>query len=187
MSTNVSSPTADTPRAENSARVLHALENNLLEELRQSYARDGTIGDDLLESLYFLYNEPLFDALNQIDRMEQQLYETKPAGEQATASDNNNADLDKSLVLCVRCPSGRRVYQTKGFGSSDINHYILFEDLLFCSCARYKYDVLGGGGGGVSFVACKHQILVKLLRAMNKIGAKSVSDPEMATLIKQMQ
>ena len=94
--------------------MLHALENDLLEELTQSYARDGTIGDDLLETLYFLYNEPLFDALNQIDRMEQQFNETKPSGEQAAMNKlNNSAYLDKSLVLYGRCPSGRQKKESK--------------------------------------------------------------------------
>ena len=151
--------------------ALKELENNLLDQLRFAYEKENTINDDLLESLHFIYKNPLLEALNQIDKHEQKL-----------ASDARIATSAYDLVTVIRCETAatRVVYQVKG-SLNDVNYYIV-ENLNFCACPSFKYNVLNKN----EYNYCKHMILVKLLKAMNKLAVKYVKDTELADLIKQI-
>ena len=140
------------------------LEKNLLDQLRATFEAEKTISDELLESLFFIYKNPLIEALNQIDK--HNLQEAKSAD-------------SLSLVTFISCPSvpNRSIYQVKG----SLNYY-LFESLNFCACSSYKFNILNRS----EFVYCKHMILVKLLKAMNKLNYKHVNDSELIELIKQI-
>lgn len=154
------------------------LENNLLDQLESTFASEQTIGDDLLESLFFIYKNPLLEALNQIDKAEQkELQENKMAKQKGANSPTNSLDL-VTEVSCSSVP-GRVIYSVKGTNGLA---YYLFESLQFCACASFKHNVLGRS----EFVYCKHMVLVKLLKAMNKLSFKYVKESELIDLIKQI-
>lgn len=145
--------------------VFNELEINLLEQLEITFEKDNLITDDLLESFYFIYKNPLLEALNQIDKHD------------LNNSSSGSANL---LATCIKCESSDRcIYQVKG--SIGINYY-LFKCLNFCSCSSFKYNVLNKN----EYIYCKHIIIVKLLKAMNKISLKHVKDTEFVELIKQI-
>jgi hypothetical protein len=155
------------------------LENNLLDQLEYSFVLEKTIGDDLLESLFFIYKNPLLEALNQIDKAEQkESIENKIAKQKGTGSPTTSS-LD--LVTEVSCSSvpGRTIYAVKG--TNGLTYY-LYESLNFCGCASFKHNVLGRS----EFVYCKHVILVKLLKAMKKLSFRYVKESELIDLIKQI-
>lgn len=154
------------------------LEKNLLDQLESTFSSEHTIGDDLLESLFFIYKSPLFEALNQIDKAEQKDLQDKKMARQRGA-DSPTSSLD--LVTEVSCSSvpGRVIYTVKG--TSGLAYY-LFESLNFCACASFKHNVLGRS----EFVYCKHMVLVKLLKAMHKLSFKYVKESELIDLIKQI-
>jgi predicted nucleic acid-binding Zn finger protein len=156
----------------NIVSVYKDLESELLEQLRQAHEKENTISDEMLESLYFIYRSPLLEALNQMDKHE--LERQKSTDPNANTESNSLVTLFKS----EKQPS-RIVYQVKG--SMGINYY-LFERLSFCSCASFKYDVLGK----IDCMYCKHMIMVKLAKAMNKLHVKVVNDAELIDFIKQM-
>mgnify|MGYP002628395426 CR=1 FL=1 len=147
------------------------LETNLLDQLKSSYTADKTINDDFLESLYFIYKSPLLEALNQIDKCEKKILQECPP--QALA------DTLFDLVISIQCVSvpNRVIYQVKG--SFD---YYLYENLNFCGCPSFKYGVLNSN----EHVYCKHMILVKLLKAMNRMKVKYVNHTELVDIIKQI-
>ncbi len=146
------------------------LEKNLLDQVELIYEKEKNISDDLLESLYFVYKNPLLEALNQIDKQNEQ-----------NAKTENHHNFDQNLVTCIVSESQppRAVYQVKG--SVGI-HYYLFESLKFCSCSSFKFNVLSKN----EYIYCKHIIIVKLLKAMNKINFKHVKDTDLVELIKQI-
>ncbi len=159
----------------NDHQAFKQLEANLLEQFKSSYEAEKTINDDFLESLYFIYKTPLLEALNQIDLCEKKILQDSLA---VTQHDTLNAHLF-DLVTAIECTSvpGQVVYQVKG--SFD---YYLFESLNFCACPGFKYGVLNSGES----VYCKHIVLVKLVRAMNKLRIKYVKETEFVELIKQV-
>jgi predicted nucleic acid-binding Zn finger protein len=152
--------------------VYKDLESDLLEQLRVAFERENTISDELLESLYFIYKGPLLEALNQMDKHEL---------DKQKATDHNATTESSSLVSLLKSEKhpNRFVYQVKG--SMGINYY-LFERLSFCSCSSFKYDVLGKN----EYFYCKHMIMIKLLKAMNKLHVKIVKDTELIDFIKQI-
>lgn len=156
----------------NDYAVYKDLEKNLLDQLEIHYERESTISDDLLESLYFIYKAPLLEALNQIDKYNEQKLKQDTA---------NNNQAEQYLCQCIvgEPKSNRMVYQVKG--SIGINYY-LFESLTFCPCTSFKYNVLTKS----DYIYCKHIILVKLLKAMKKISFKHVKDTDLYELIKQI-
>lgn len=147
--------------------VYKDLEKNLLEQLELTFERDNCISDDLLESLYFIYKNPLLEALNQIDK-------------QNELQSRSELTIDQHLAVCYISESKRLLYQVKG--SIGINYY-LFESLNFCSCSSFKYNVLSKS----EYLSCKHLIIVKLLKSMNKITFKHVKDIDLTELIKTIQ
>ena len=149
------------------------LEKNLLEQLELIYEKEKNISDDLLESLYFIYKSPLLEALNQIDKQNEQ--------NEQNAKTGKPQPLDQNLATCIVSESQppRVIYQVKG--SIGINYY-LFESLKFCSCSSFKFNVLSKN----EYIYCKHIIIVKLLKAMNKINLKHVKDTDLVELIKQI-
>jgi len=146
------------------------LEKNLLEQLELTFEKENNISDDLLESLFFIYKAPLLEALNSIDKQNE-----------LKAKADRPQPFDQHLAMCIvsetRPP--RAVYQVKG--SIGINYY-LFECLNFCSCSSFKFNVLSKH----EYIYCKHIIIVKLLKAMNKITFKHVKDTDLVELIKQI-
>ena len=165
--------------------VFRELEKSLLEQLAETYAKEKCISDDLLESLFFIYKNPLLEALNEIDKFEQQLQTEKNTPrllvDPLVAINHQSTVRSRSLVTVVKAqPSGHIIYQVKG--SMGINYY-LFEFLSFCPCTSFKYNVLYKS----EYAHCKHVILVKLLRAMDKLGLKTCTDLELVDFIKQIQ
>lgn len=163
--------------------ILRKLEENLLGELQASYEKEATISDDLLESLYFLYKNPLFEALNQIDKyLESNNDDPKDAvlivSAAATANSKPKSSPPVTRIKCEQ--SNQQLYQVKG--SMDVNYY-LFEALNFCTCSSFKYNVLAR----FDYFYCKHIIMVKLLLAMNKVDEKVVKQTDMIELIQQIQ
>jgi len=174
----------------NDRLILHELESNLLEQLSIFYSKEKFISDDLLESLYFIYKNPLLEALNQIDKYEQKMHQVKQDTDEKQPIGNHE---DKELVILFKSNDSRalnrHVYQVKG--SMDINYYLFDDHTNFCSCSSFKYNVLGltasnSGTKGES-VYCKHMILLKLFKAMNRIVIKYVKDTELVQLIKRIQ
>ncbi len=156
------------------------LESNLLEQLKTSYEAEKTINDDLLESLYFIYKNPLLEALNQIDISEKKILQDSTVVNQNTL--NIHPESSKNLldlVTAIKCTviPDQVVYQVKG--SFD---YYLFETLNFCACPGFKYGVLNSSES----LYCKHIVLVKLVKAMNKLKVKYVKESEFVESIKQI-
>lgn len=158
----------------NNIRLLNDLEANLLDQLKISYATEGTISEDMLESLHFIYKSPLLEVLNAIDK---QLAD-ESSGDPLVAK----KAFDNPLVVLFKCENDpkRRVFMVKGF--TDLS-YFLFDALKFCTCQSFKYNVLGR----LDYFYCKHIILAKLLIAMDKIVEKEVKDTEMVEMIRQIQ
>jgi len=164
----------------NSYSIYIELERTLLEDLKTSYEKDKCIGDELLESLHFVYKSPLLEALNQIDKNEKENIEE-------ISNVNQNS---KCLVMQIKCekssttsnvdPDLPHLYQVKG--SLGINYY-LFENVNYCSCSSFKFNIFHK----FNTVYCKHMILIKILGAMNKIPVKYVKENEFIELIKQIQ
>ncbi len=170
--------------------IFHELESNLLEQLSLFYCKEKFISDDLLESLYFIYKNPLLEALNLIDKYEQKSQQPKQGTEEKHHTSNQE---DRDLVILFKSNDeralNRRVYQVKG--SMDINYYMFGDHINFCSCSSFKYNVLvsttsTGGGKGES-IYCKHMVLLKLFKAMNRIVVKYVKDNELVQLLKRIQ
>jgi len=170
--------------------IVHVFDSNLLEQLGLFYCKEKFISDDLLESLYFIYKNPLLEALNQIDKYEQKLQQAKQDTEEKQAIGNQD---DKELVILFKSNDqralNRHVYQVKG--SMDINYYLFGDHINFCSCSSFKYNVLASiasnsSGKGES-IYCKHMVLLKLFKAMNRIVIKYVKDTELAQLFKRIQ
>lgn len=166
--------------------VVRNLERNLLDELRIYYDRERTINDDLLESLHFVYKNPLFEALNQIDK---HVHTTTDVVDlvvgQATKTTKSTSS---SLVTVIKCDDSSsngvvrpHLYQVKG--SMDLNYYYLFEELTFCACSSFKFNVLGRG----EYFYCKHLVMAKLLVAMRRVDERVVTDSEMSDLIRLIQ
>lgn len=153
------------------------LETNLLSQLRTQYEVDKRISDDLLGSLYFIYKSPLLEALNQIDRLNQRV----DLQNKNQNLHNGGTFLENNLVTVISCSKfpNRTIY--KVLGSTGVNYY-LYESLRYCGCQSFKYNVLYRD----EMVYCKHIILVKLIKSMNKLNAKHVSDTELLDLIKQI-
>jgi predicted nucleic acid-binding Zn finger protein len=164
----------------NSHSIFIELERTLLDDLKSSYEKDKCIGDELLESLHFIYKSPLLEALNQIDKIEKENIEE---------TSNANLNYSKSLVVQIKCEKSSKngdttdlphFYQVKG--SIGINYY-LFENVNYCSCSSFKFNIFHK----FNIVYCKHMILIKLLNAMNKIPVKYVKENEFIELIKQIE
>jgi predicted nucleic acid-binding Zn finger protein len=174
----------------NDYKILKELEISLLEQLRDSYEKEKLVSDDLLESLYFIYKNPLLEALNTIDKFDQQeqslLNETPKYIDLNTTTNTNataitaNKQPNKNLVTLLRSNSNRFVYQVKG--SIGIYYYI-FNNVNFCTCSSFKFNVLNK----FKYLYCKHLIMIKLLKAMNKINERHIKDTEMANIVRQIQ
>ena len=145
--------------------ILLNLEESLLEELKICYEKDKIIKDDLLESLYFVYKNPLLEVLNSIDKYDQQV---------KNPDDKTNPEPLATLIKCDK----RFIYQVKG----SINYY-LFDKINFCSCSSFKYNVLHKS----EYLYCKHLVMVKIISAMNRVAIKEVNQQELSQLIKQIQ
>ena len=154
------------------------LETNLLIQLKSQYEVDKRISDDLLDSLYFIYKSPLLEALNQIDKLDQRI-DQQSKHKQAQQTGENS--LDNNLVTVISCLKfpNRSIY--KVLGSNGFNYY-LYESLRYCGCQSFKYNVLNRN----EFVYCKHMILIKFIKAMNRLVSKTVSETELLDLIKQI-
>jgi hypothetical protein len=166
----------------NDLTILKNLENNLLNELKETYEKEKCISDDLLESFYFLYKNPFMEALNQIDKHEQQLIvnQQKVTIGQLNANQSNEEDSSSLVCQIKGRHSSRFIYRVKG--STNINYY-LFENINFCTCQSFKYQTLQN----FENLHCKHIILIKLYKAMNKVTVKIVDDNELVHLIKLIQ
>jgi predicted nucleic acid-binding Zn finger protein len=163
--------------------VLKELEASLLEQLKSTYSQEKCISDDLLESLHFLYKDPLLEALNQIDKFEEQLQlQSKPPRLlDPNAVPANNTAQSKSPVTVIKGEtSGRFVYQVRG--SQGVNYY-LFDKVNFCSCSSFKHNILNR----FDFLYCKHIIMIKLLKAMDKVQVRCVRETELVDFIKQIK
>jgi predicted nucleic acid-binding Zn finger protein len=141
----------------NTFKLIDSFEANLLEKLKETYSENQQISDSLLESLYFLYKNPLLEALHLLDKYAQ----------------------DTSLSVTEICDesTGRRIYQVTG--STGFTYY-LFKTLNFCTCASFKFNILKN----FEYIYCKHIIVIKLSIALNKLNRKSVSSTELSDLIK---
>ena len=169
--------------------ILNNLEKTLLDDLKFSYEKEKCIGDELLESLHFFYKNPLLEALNQIDKFEKDLIDdisnvTNKQGSLVTLIKCIRSLKSNELALNVNTreevkTENSLIYQVKG--SIGINYY-LFENINFCSCSSFKYNIFHK----FDFIYCKHVVLVKLLNAMNKIAVKYVKENEFIELIKQI-
>ena len=174
----------------NDRLILHELESNLLEQLGLFYSKEKFISDDLLESLYFVFKNPLLEALNQIDKYEQKMQQAKQDTVEKQGVGNQE---DKELVILFKSYDpralNRHVYQVKG--SMDINYYLFGDHINFCSCSSFKYSVLGStasnSGTKGEYIYCKHMVLLKLFKAMDRIAIKYVKDTELVQLIKRIQ
>jgi predicted nucleic acid-binding Zn finger protein len=170
----------------NDFTVLKELEKSILEQLKYIYEQEKCISDDMLESLYFIYKDPLLEALNQIDKFEEQLQlDRKPSrllDPNAACNIQDASSMQaKSLVMVIKAEtSGRFVYQVKG--SKGMNYY-LFDNVNFCSCSSFKHNVLNR----FDFIYCKHIVMIKLLKAMDKMPVRTVKETELVDLIKQIQ
>ena len=175
-STNKEEEILRLPHSFNDLTAFKELEKNLLEQLKISYEKEKTINEDLLESLYFIYRNPLLEALNQIDKLDQKF--------QSITDSLNNIQLNQQdhLPTLIRTNSepGRSVYQVKG--SIGVYYYI-FHNFSLCTCSSFKYNILNRH----EFTYCKHMVLVKLLEAMNKLKIKQVKDSEFAEILKLIQ
>jgi hypothetical protein len=166
----------------NDLAIVKNLEKNLLNELKETYERDKCVSDDLLESFYYLYKNPFMEALNQIDKHEQQLLsnQQKITLDQLNANQNNNVE-ESSLVCQLKGKNTSRcIYRVKG--STNINYY-LFDNINFCTCQSYKYQTLQNFDN----LHCKHIIIIKLYKAMDKVLVKIIDDNELVHLIKLIQ
>ena len=139
----------------NSFKLFDSLEKNLLEKLKEGYLTNQKIADSLLESLYFLYKNPLLEALHLLDKYEHEICVTE---------------------ICEES-TGRRIYQVNG--STGFIYY-LFTSLNFCTCASFKFNVLKN----FEYVYCKHIVVIKLSIALNKLNKKLVNQTELSDLIK---
>ena len=148
----------------------------MLEQLKTTFEKEKTMSDEVLESLFFIYKQPLLDALSQIDKSEQ-LAQSRPKGATTTAGTD-----DEQPVTLLTGEGGltRKLYKVKG--SMGINHY-LFEGLNFCTCPSFKYEVLVNS----SFLYCKHIIMVKLCLAMNKLSVRKLKENKLVEMLKQVQ
>lgn len=155
--------------------ALRNLEVNLLDELKLSYESEAAISDDLLESFYFLYKNPLFEALNQIDKY---IETGSTPMKAATAAPVVTKTPLVTLIKCER--SNHQLYRVKG--SMDV-YYYLFDDLNFCTCSSFKYNVLNR----FEYFYCKHIVMVKLLVAMKRVNEMVVKESEMTELIQLIQ
>ena len=68
-------------------RSLHCVIEQLISEAKREKEETGQISDDLLSALYFIFRQPLLQALDLLDR---------------------------AAVTHVTCPSGRELYRVKG-------------------------------------------------------------------------
>ena len=143
----------------NTFKLMNSLETNLLEKLKETYSENQQISDSLLESLYFLYKNPLLEALHLLDKY----------GKEEEATLNATEICDES--------TGRKIYQVTG--STGFTYY-LFKALNFCTCASFKFNILKN----FEYIYCKHIIVIKLSIALNKLNRKSVSSTELRDLIK---
>jgi predicted nucleic acid-binding Zn finger protein len=170
--------------------LIKELEASLLDQLTKVYKIDKTINDDLLESLYFVYKNPLLEALNQIDKSDSLQLEYQKKFQDtniATSPTSSLVSLKQNNIVHYPVTSFEKendkssiIYQVKG--SLDINYY-LFDSLNFCSCSSFKYNVLTK----CEYIYCKHIVLIKLAKAMKKINKKVVNDTQFVDLIKQIQ
>lgn len=138
-------------------KLINNLEDNLLNELKESYKINQQIGDNLLESLYFIYKNPLLEALHLLDKHENE------------------------SVHCVtelyNEATKRKLYQVTG---STGYYYYIFSSLSFCTCSSFKYNVLKNN----EYVYCKHIIVIKLSLMLNKYNKKLVNETDLSEFIK---
>ena len=161
----------------NNHHVTNILEKSLLGELKFTYEKENYIGDELLASLQQLYKAPLLEALNQIDKFERDCIEE--ASNQKTANLVTLIKGEANSKFAVVDSHLPQIYQVRG--AIGMNYY-LFEDINYCSCSSFKFNILHK----FEYKYCKHMILIKLLNAMNKISVKYVKESEFIELIKQM-
>ena len=84
----------------------------LLGEVERVYSENKKIPDDLLSSLYFVFQAPLLSALELVD---------------------------KSAVTRFESQSGRIIFQVIGASGKP---YTCFPNSKFCSCPAYNFSVL---------------------------------------------
>ena len=94
------------------AGILKPVVEQLLTEVRREKSENGELSDDLLSALYAVFQQPLLNALDIIDR--------------------------ESVTRCV-CPTGRELYQVQGSGSKV---YICLTTSNYCSCPSFVYSTI---------------------------------------------
>jgi predicted nucleic acid-binding Zn finger protein len=151
-------------------RIIKNLEKNLLEQLTLTYEKDKCIKDELLESFYFLYKNHFLESLKSMDE-HHQLHQLS----------NECSDLDHLVTLIQAKVSLRCIYKVNGNTMS----YYIFEDVNYCTCPSFKYQV--SNELKCDYLYCKHVILVKLFKAMNKLKIKTVDENEFLKYIKLMK
>lgn len=161
----------------NDVYILDKLEECILEDLKNQYQKDKYISNDMLESLYFIYNKPLLEAFDQIDRFDTQYEQLRI---QQKTDGQPTSLVTKLYSLNNNQPSDYFIYQVKG--STGINYYIP-EEINFCSCTSFKLSVIDK----MEYIYCKHLIMIKILTAMNKLDVKNVKESDFFEYYKHIQ
>jgi predicted nucleic acid-binding Zn finger protein len=161
----------------NDVYIIDKLEEYILEDLKNQYHKDKYISNDMLESLYFIYNKPLLEAFDQIDRFDTQYEQLRI---QQKTDGQPTSLVTKLFSLNRDQPSDYFIYQVKG--STGINYYIP-EEVNFCSCTSFKLNVIDK----MDYLYCKHLIMIKILTAMNKMDSKYVKESDFFEYYKHIQ
>ena len=92
--------------------VLRPTADQLLLEVKREAESNGRISDDLMSALLFVYQAPLHQALDLLDR---------------------------GSVTRYHCPAGRELYRVRGSGGRS---YTCLASSNYCSCPSFVYTVL---------------------------------------------
>ncbi|XP_064612909.1 zinc finger SWIM domain-containing protein 7-like [Liolophura sinensis] len=84
----------------------------LLEEVRRVYTQNGSLTDELLSALNFVFQAPLLPALDLVDN---------------------------SHVTRLVSPSGRCLFQVVGSSGTP---YVCLPSSIYCACPAFKFSVL---------------------------------------------
>lgn len=98
-----------------STDYLQSVSDQLMAEVRREKLENGQLSDDLLAAFYFVFQQPLVQALDLLDR---------------------------DSVSHVTCPSGRELYRVQGSGA---RAYTCLASSNYCSCPSFVYGVLVRG------------------------------------------
>ena len=92
--------------------ILQCTAEQLFQEVKREAEESGRISDDLMSALLFVFQAPLHQALDLLDR---------------------------GAVTRYSCPAGRELYRVRGSGG---RFYICLTSSNYCSCPSFVYKVL---------------------------------------------